>query len=74
MGKQIKLTELNFKSYYEGLPERTKVVLRDKIVAELEVSKKTFYVKMNNATFKRLEMTLINQIITKVCCSDECVE
>lgn len=51
-----------FKDYYNSLPEKEKVELRNKIIQETELSLPTFYTWMRNESFPRVYRFFIAQI------------
>lgn len=63
MKKQENNNVLDFKTYYQSLNEKDKIRLRDRVVEECGFSISTFYYKLTNSGFKKLEILQINLII-----------
>ncbi|NDV47011.1 hypothetical protein D0T49_08115 [Paludibacter sp. 221] len=57
---------LAFKEYYQSLSDNEKNSLRGIITQKCEFSTSTFYYKLKNNNFKKLEINQISIIIDKV--------
>ncbi|MDD4374191.1 MAG: hypothetical protein PHG67_09765 [Bacteroidales bacterium] len=53
---------MSFKDYYSKL-DQIQSEIRDEIVAELDISTKTFYNRMNKDSWTKLERAAIDRII-----------
>lgn len=64
--KKIEKEEIiDFKSFYFSLSGKRKVQLRNKILEGCDFSLSTFYYKLTNDNFKKLEIEQINAIFTE---------
>jgi hypothetical protein len=60
--KKAKRLKMSFKDYYSKL-DQIQSEIRDEIVAELDISTKTFYNRMNKDSWTKLERAAIDRII-----------
>lgn len=60
--KKAKRLKMSFKDYYTNL-DQLQSEIRDEIVAELDISTKTFYNRLNKDSWTKLERAAIDRIM-----------
>lgn len=63
-GKTKKILKMNFLDYYE-LTDKLKPALRDEIIKALDISQKSFYNKLKDDRWTKLEREKLEQIYSK---------
>lgn len=64
MNTTVKNDFLSFRDFYKSLNDKDKVELREKIIEECGFSLSSFYYKLTNNNFKKLEIEKIQDLIS----------